>query len=270
MLGEKTEEPEWASPRNMVGLNKKAKLACVFVLLVFVGSVSATRAVYAVPALALDGVGTNTTCQAPNCAAQLLTTTRGYDVIVLVAECGYGYCPLAISSIIDSSGLTFTQRISYAPGVRLWEYYARATSPLKPDMITVVFDQSYGVVGIQVLAIHSANTRAIFDPNPSIPVTLSCLSLACEKGVSIQTYALDFVIALTAISDNQACGGYYVPGYGTLYKVPGFSTIISTGSLEVDFAITTAPQTTVVFGCTGTDAIAVVVDAVSFRGAFGT
>ena len=39
--------------------------------------------------------------------------------------------------------------------------------------------------------------------------------------------------------------------------------------MEVDFAITTVAKSTVVFSCDGTDATAIVVDAISFRGAFG-
>src|SRR6266540_1791938 len=82
-----------------------------------------------------------------------LTTTQGFDVVLLIVECGYSYCPITISSIIDSSGLTFTQRVSYAPNDKLWEYYARPTSPLKSDNITVVFSAD-ATIGIQVLAIH--------------------------------------------------------------------------------------------------------------------
>src|SRR2546427_8923362 len=124
------------------------------------GGVSSTKPAHATPPLGLDGLGTYTTCMSfdvignPTCDAQLLTTTRGHDVIILVA---WG---IGISSIIDSSGLTFTQRISY--GATLSEYYARALSPLTSDNITALFlGDNFGE--IQVLAIQGANTRGIFD-----------------------------------------------------------------------------------------------------------
>ncbi len=244
------------------------------------------KTVHAVSPLTLDGVGTDTTCRATNCDAQLLTTTQGNDVIILVAECGWLECPLTISSIIDSSGLTFTQRISYAPSAKLREYYARTTSPLRSDNITVVFsclsdclNQVFSIHQIQVLAIHGANTRATFDPNPSLPQAVTCPTATAgydSCSASIETSTLDFVIALTAINDNARCGGYYVPGYGTAYKVPGFSTIVW-GDLEVDYTMTTIPHDKIVFTCLdnygdptyGTTPTAIVVDAISFRGAFG-
>lgn len=195
-------------------------------------------------------------------------------MVLLLAECGYTECSITILSILDSSGLTFTQRVSYAPNDRLWEYYARATSPLTSDNITVVYScASYcsGIGGIQVLAIHGANTRGVFDPNPSIPAT--CASPSCGDctasynfgtcSVSIQTSAMDFVIAATAINDAGVCGD----GIG---GVPGFTTITtSNGRFEVDYAIITKSSTHVVFNCNGTDAMAIVVDAISFQGAFG-
>ncbi len=249
-------------------------------MLLTVGGVSATKPAHATaPPLALDGIGTNTTCQAANCEAQFLTTTQGYDVVLLLAECGYTYCPITISSIIDSSGLTFTQRVSYTPSDKLWEYYARTTSPLKSDNITVVFScisYCFGLHGIQALAIQGANTRGIFDPSPSIPAT--CASPTCDDctaydlgtscSVSIQTSTQDFVIAITAINDAGPCGARLdyqgVQGFTTLTTNPGYA-----GNFEIDYAITTTPQNNIVFSCKGTDAWAIVVDAISFRGAFG-
>jgi len=265
------------------------KITCAILLLLTVGSVSAAKPANAtIPPLALDGVGTDTTCKATNCDAQLLTTTQGHDVIILVIVCGWLECPLTISSIIDSSGLTFTQRVSYAPSAKLWEYYARATSPLRSDYITVVFscisdcraNQVFYPHGIQVLAVHGANTQATFDPSPSVPHAVTCPTAtpgydSCSA--SIETSTLDFVIALTTINDNARCGGYYVPGYGAAYKVPGFSTIMGGGVMEVDYTITTIPHDKIVFTCLdgianetyGTSPTAIVVDAISFRGVFG-
>src|SRR5207245_9806200 len=128
------------------------------------------------PTLHLDGVGRNTTCEG-NCNAQAITTARGHDVRLLIVECGFNRCPVTISSISDSSGLTFTQRASYAPigseNNILWEYYAKATSPLTSDNITVAFDGRFTIHDIQVLAVLGANTRASCDPDPSLRVAIS-------------------------------------------------------------------------------------------------
>ncbi|TMI34022.1 hypothetical protein E6H27_02790 [Candidatus Bathyarchaeota archaeon] len=265
---------------NTAGFTTRAKIVCAILLLLIVGGVSAAKPANAtIPPLALDGVGTNTTCKAPNCEAQLLTTTQGYDVVLLIAECGWTYCPITISSIIDSSGLTFTQRVSYAPNDKLWEFYARAVSPLRSDNITVAFsclsdclNQVFSIHQIQVLAIHGANTRATFDPNPSVPHAVTCPTATAgydSCSVITETSTLDFVIALTAINDNVRCG------VGTSDQVPGFSRIVW-GDLELDYAITTAPQEKVVFTClddvadpSSTSPMAIVIDAISFRGAFG-
>jgi hypothetical protein len=254
-------------------VNTAAKFAFVFLLLVgFVGSVASPRVVHAALPLALDGVGTPENCQYQFCS-ESLTTTIGHDVIILFLYCGAG----GVCNVTDSSGLRFVQRISYTGSCcfnwvpQILEFYAVATSPLKSDDITVVGDGCCG--GVQVVAVSGANTRAIFDPNPSIPATVSCAYLdnsdigayidPCSR--SIQTSTTDFVIAATAINDAGPCGRGYPNGV-----VPGFTNIMSSGDFEVDYTITTSPQTTAVFSCYDTDATATVVDAISFYGAFGT
>ncbi len=265
---------------NIAGFTTRAKIACAILLLLMMGGVSATKPAHAAaPPLALDGVGANT-CQGQFCVqSQLLTTTKGHDVIILIVECVDGSTCDKVSSVSDSSGLTFIQRISYSTGdwlgTKLSEYYAIATSPLNSDNITVDTCTAtlYCVEGMQVLAIHGANTRAIFDPNTSIPGT--CSGTACGDcvayirattcSVSIETSTLDFVIASTAINDAGPCGLGYPNGV-----VAGFTNIANNGqSFEVDYAITTTPQSNVVFSCNATDAVAIVVDAISFNGAFG-
>jgi len=188
-------------------------------------------------------------------------------IVVIIGTC------CSATAIKDSSGLNFTQRISYAS--EIWEFYALATSPLKSDNISVVGNPLRGTIfGMQVFAVHGANTLAIFDQNPSIPATCSGSACGdCEAyieatscSVSIQTSTIDFVIATTAISDAGSCGLGYPRGV-----VPGFTNITNEHNrFEVDYAITTAPQSNVVFSCNATDATAIVVDAISFYGAFGT
>lgn len=219
---------------------------------------------------ALDGLGVNATCQAVyNCEAQLLTTGRGHDLIVVLVD-GYG----SASSIIDNSGLSFAERVSYPStgifGVTLSEYYAIATSPLKSDNITVLGQFAQCCQGMQVLAIHGASMPSIFDPNPSIPATVSCPGSECgncssnfNQGIcsaSIQTSTIDFVITSTAINDAGRCGTS-----GGVVGVSAFTTVSFSGVFEVDDAITSVPQTSVVFDCIGTDATAIVMDAIAIR-----
>ncbi len=93
------------------------------------------------PILGLDGIGTRQswrwTSQGP-AESLLLATTMRNDVIILIGEG-------PVSVITDSSGLNFTQRIAYSGiggSASLFEYYARATSPLRSDNITIVLPYS--------------------------------------------------------------------------------------------------------------------------------
>src|SRR5438309_4997715 len=128
---------------------------------------------------------------------------------------------------------------------------------------------------MQVFAVHGANTLAVFDPDPSTPAAVSCPGEGCGdctanfgKGtcsVSIRTSTLDFVIDSTAINGAPACGPHYQTG-----QVQGFTSLMpnQNGRCEVDYAITSLPQTTVVFGCNGTDESVILVDAISAHVAF--
>ena len=251
----------------------KTGIISAILLVLAASGILGTEMVHAASPLALDGLGVNTACQASGCVAQLLTTSQGYDVIILVAECGAIGCDASIVSIIDSSGLTFTQRVFYSLLDSLWEYYSRAMSPLKSDNITVLFSSSLALTGMQVLAIHGANTQAIFDLNRSIPAEVPCPGPSCGDctaefnqgtcSASIQTSTFDLVVVGTAINDAGGCG-LPVAGFTTITTNKGYG-----GWFEVDYTITSVPQTTVMFNCNGTDAIAIVMDAISFHGAFG-
>ena len=219
---------------------------------------------------ALDGVGYSTTCQDGNyCAAQLFNTTQSDDVVVLIVESKSNS-----TSVIDSSGLSFALRLSYVSttdGLRLWEYYAVASSPLSNDNVTVVEQCCFAKDGMQVLAVHGADTNAIFDSNPSVPATVSCPGPNCGNcyaswmnpgmcSASIHTSALDFVIASTAINDAGRCGTSSSPPPGFTNISPGNGTF--NGEFEVDYAVSN-PQTNVAFKCSGTDAMAIVLDAIA-------
>ena len=122
---------------------------------------------------------------------------------------------------------------------------------------------------MQVLAIHGSNARSIFDPNPSIPATVSCNGLCgpCSASLhngtcsaSIQTSTIDFVIATTWIGDAPGCGA----ALGVVV-VPGFTNVADNGRFEVDYAITTMPHGNVVFSCISTDVVAIMIDAISIQ-----
>jgi hypothetical protein len=154
----------------------------VFTLILTMGGFYATNSVNATASpLSLDGVGVYPICHVSQSAEffclnqQLLTTAHGHDVIILEVVDSASGSASTISSVIDSSGLVFTPRISFTSNAKIWEYYARATSPLTSDNITVVFSSfDEGWVGLQAIAVHGANTNAIFDQNPSIPALVSC------------------------------------------------------------------------------------------------
>jgi hypothetical protein len=205
----------------------------------------------------LDGVGSITTCGI-YCRAESLTTEHGHDVIILMVECGFTNCLSTISAIRDSNGLNFTQRVSYAPNDKLWEYYARATFPLKSDNISVVLSGTFNW-GMQVLAIRGANARTIFDQSPRFPITLSCLG---PGGISVTTCSAsigsivdDFIIASTAINDAGPC----TPSSGFAELGGGGGD----GVLDIDYRITSTLQGNLLFTCSASDPVAMVVDAIS-------
>ena len=183
--------------------------------------VSIPQAVRAAPSLGIDGVGRPSGC----CGSQLLTTDNANDVVVLIAECGFRSCNGNVSSVTDSSGLSYKLRLSYGPNDRLWEYYAIAPAPLSSDNITVAV--SGFLVGWMVFAVKGANTASAFDISPSLPATISCPGAPGRNDctVSAQTSAADFVIASTAINDADAC----TPSTGFTEVTP------AGGSLDVDY-----------------------------------
>ena len=235
---------------------KTPKFVTVAILLLFFGLLSTTGYAYAAPPTSLDGVGTATTCQATHCAARTLSTSHGHDVIVLVAECGFLQCNATVTSLTDSSGLTFTQRVAFASGDTLFEFFARATAPLTSDNITIVLSSHFP--NVVVFAVREANAKGIFDNDPSLPTTVACPSAgsAGPCSASANTSGPGLVIASVAINDAPPCGSLAGPP-------PGFIHIDTAGGfMEVDYQIVAGP-TNVLFSCTATDPVAVVLDAVS-------
>jgi hypothetical protein len=255
------------------------KIAFVTLTLLIVGGVAMLEPIHATPPPALDGVGSSSTCGMvvtynQVCATQSLTTARGHDLIILVAECGsFGACNPSnnISSIVDNSGLTFTQRFAYAPVSnaprccpKQWEYYAVAEAPLKSDNITVIFSIADHYLDsslvFQVLAIKGVNPQNTFDRSPTFPANVLCESphTRFECSVSVETSASDSVIATVAINDAGPCT---VPA--------GFLAIGSSGGqFEADYLVVSSSQTNLLFSCSGSDPVAISVDAVSLLSPF--
>jgi hypothetical protein len=76
-----------------------------------------------------------------------------------------------------------------------------------------------------------------------------------------------------AINDAVSCGGYGVrgdPRNQNYYTPIGFVNLAGDGKFEVDYEITPAPHTTVVFDCNATDVDTIVLDAISFKSEVGT
>lgn len=243
----------------------------LFVMLVAMSAVSAPRLVKADLSSALDGVGHTVACGGSACS-QMITTTQNNDVIILIAE-----SQSSSQSVIDSVGLSFVQRLSFAsstnPYLRIWEYYAIAGSPLSNDNVTVVEQSGFPKDGIQVLAVHGATTSQIFDTNPSVPATVSCPGSGCGDctanfnqgtcSASIDTSSTDFVIATTGINDAGPCG---TSSTSSGQPPPGFTSVtVWNGEFEVDYALT-SPGSHVVFSCSGTDAVGITLDAISLSG----
>lgn len=225
------------------------------------------------PTFGLDGKGVDTSDWGSHQGyrSQLLTTTQPNDVIILIVE-SHPASPGQITAVTDGNGLTFTQRSVYPSdtgSASLYEYYAVASVPLDSDNITVVCDcLPFG--GMLVFAVSGANVLGIFDANPSIPAAVTCPSNGCGTcqddpanpgtcSTSIQTSTIDFVVATVAINDAGDCGAAnnQPPAGFTNLATHTFSSIF-----EVDYMVTNSPQTTVVFNCNGTDAVAITLDAI--------
>ncbi|MBO0888752.1 hypothetical protein J2P12_06595, partial [Candidatus Bathyarchaeota archaeon] len=183
-----------------------------------------------------------------------------------------------ISHITDTNGLSFTQRTSYTSTsfpVTLWTYYAVARSALRSDRITVIPDQCcFTVWGMQVLAISGVDTSIVSNRVTSTPSAVSCPGPGCGSchadynlnpgtcSAAIQATAYDFVIAATSINDAPTCGGY-LSSPAAYQAPPGFTRMTSQNSrFELDYTIAATSPANVVFDCNGTDATAILLEAI--------
>ena len=200
---------------------------------------------------------------------QTLTSKNAPDIVLVVALT----LSRNITRVYDSAGLRYQFRLSYTNtyGRTLWEYYARTSAPLTRDNVTVfVSNGCCGFMGLQVVAISGASIGQPFDQGQSVPVKVPCPGPKCGDctanfnqgtcSATIRTTGPDLVFASTAINDADPCGASdTISGPA----VPGFTNLAVNGNFELDYAITTVPNTSVVFHCGGTDATAIVLDAIA-------
>ena len=118
-------------------------------------------------ALAIDGTATGNSSTLT--VACTLTTAQPNDLIYVVAGTGTGNATdLDATTIADTAGLSWTQRVNYGEGnsAGVIVFYAIASSPLSSDVITVTLDKSAEEpCSIVAFGISGANTSSPFDPN---------------------------------------------------------------------------------------------------------
>lgn len=238
------------------------------------GVSEARAASQAQPAPSLDGVGVspNSYCHVARMGCtmtQTLTSKNAPDIVLVVAQTFYSN----ITRVYDSSGLHYRFRLSYVNtyGRTLWEFYARTTAPLTRDNVTVfVSNGCCGPMSLQVLAVNGASIGQPFDQGQSVPVKVPCPGPRCgdctanfNQGTctaTIRSSGPALVLASTAINDADPCGASdTISGPA----VPGFTNLATNSNFELDYAITTVPNASVVFHCGGTDATAIVLDAIA-------
>lgn len=212
--------------------------------------------------IGLDGIAKAANCTSPAfsyCRSGLLTTTRSNDVIIVLLKCTAATCNAENTTVTDTSGLTFTRRISFGMGtnpagnISLLEFYAIADSPLDSDNITAAPFSTYGVFPV-ILAVRGVDTHIIFDPNPSLPAV--CMPPGSHNGgwdqctTHFLTTGNDLIIVNMAINDDAPC---IVP--------QGFVNITAGGYQEVDYRIADRSENSFSFTCTGTNPEAITIDA---------
>lgn len=212
-------------------------------ILILVILLEVPQGVKAAPSWGLDGIGSP------------LTTGHANDIIILVASC-VGCYTGQISSVIDSSGLTFTQRANYTDVYfQIWEYYAVAKSRLSSDFVTVTWSHlNHGKW--QVFAVHGYG-GVHFDV--SSPVTVS--SGSCVGGflgtcsATLETSGRDFVFAYLAEPDIGPCS-----------LAPGWTYGYSNGYSELDYLVLKAPSPSVQFDCNNIETYSpILMDAILLR-----
>jgi hypothetical protein len=211
-------------------------------------TVSSAGAPHTTQPATLDGIGVgyNMTrgCGPYVCASQLLNTTNSGDIVIIVADCVSRVCRSNLTSVSDSSGLRFSQRLYYDPSYRIWEYYGLATAALLNDNITVAFDGDSEMV--QVFAI----TGSSYDPN--LPIASPCGSADGIFGPNTCSVAYtssnqEFAFAIVAMNDAPPCA-----------VSEGFTRMVMRSSdLEIDYRNGGS-----FFSCEGTDPTGIVVDGI--------
>jgi hypothetical protein len=216
--------------------------------LMMVVGFSAPSTVQAVSRANLDGLGRNISCGGNNCVAQVLTTKRAPDIIVISVQ---AFIHEPFINVSDTSGLLIGFRFAgvTTPDGTAWEYLAIAKSRLTSDNITVVFDQPAAERMMQVFAITGFNQTMPIDPyfeGPAGAGNCPPVFCGCANGVctlSITTSGEDFLVA--SWTNTQSCvlpsnwhtvmkNTYFQVAYGTVKHATSFTLSCRAASLWVD------------------------------------
>jgi hypothetical protein len=133
--------------------------------------------------MAVDGSAYNTaSCNAVTSCAMTLTTANPEDLIILTSY--ETSTSVHVSSISDTSGLSWNLREKYTSSGVTEEWYAVAPDVLSSDVITVKYSGS-ATAGITATAIYGTDTASPFDTHSGLPVTGSGTST--NPSVSVST-----------------------------------------------------------------------------------
>jgi hypothetical protein len=180
----------------------------------------------------IDGSGTGSGASVTSVAATL-TTTKTNDIIVaviFVATSG-----VVVSSVSDTSSLTWTQFSSTPSGIFI--YWAFSSGVLSSDSITATLSAT-GTAGIIVFGVNGANTTYPFDPILTPAEYNSSVGTATSLSYSVTTY----------LTNELLIGILATPTTGETFTVgSGFTSIASVNtnvSLLVEYKSITATNTT--------------------------
>jgi hypothetical protein len=164
--------------------------------------------------LSLDGSASAGTNFGTTVSVSLTTSCSPDVVVVLIGEDTSR--ATAAAATPTAQGLAFASRASLQSGsMRLWEFYAIASSPLTSRAITEVMSQQTAYT-MTAFGVCGANTAAPFDTNTGLPKTTGGLSGTSHSNKVSTSGSNDFIFDLDASQGN--------PTYATLN---GYTSVLA-------------------------------------------
>jgi len=137
-------------------------------------------------------------------SASLRLTTSGTSDLVYIAVCILNSGSQTVSSVSDTSSLSYSRRQFAALGanVRIESWYATSTSALTADLITVTLS---GAADFDVIAmgVSGTDTASPFDPNLSSPPTGTGTSATASTTITT-TFPNDFLIGAVVTQNHPS------------------------------------------------------------------